>query len=242
MDAKADKSEVDGIISQLSSGQAKEFVAEDPASLEQYGLKNPSFRVDLFLGEERAKKTLLVGNKTDDKYYARDESRSPVFLVDTTLVSKLDVQLFDLRDKTFTEFNSSEINKFSIQANDTLFVFEKDTSDAWTIVEPVAKKAKNWKVSTMVGAANNLEIKEFVDDQTTNKRVYGLADPAIVGKYYKDDQVVLELSLGNVKGDLVYAARADDDRIVLIDQSTREKMTPDLDEIIDETTTETSSN
>lgn len=112
--AKGDKWAINGILSSLQSARAKEFVSEKPENLAQYGLKHPSIRVDLLLGEERAKISLLIGKKKDKRFYAQDESRLPVFLVDSYLVDKLKKEPFDLRDKQVVEFKRDRVEKVEI--------------------------------------------------------------------------------------------------------------------------------
>ncbi len=58
--------------SDLEFAKVEEFV-DSPAELKTYGLASPAVRVDLFLGDNRARKTLLIGNKIDTNYYAKDE-------------------------------------------------------------------------------------------------------------------------------------------------------------------------
>jgi len=63
-ESRADNTEVNSIVGDLEFAKVEEFV-DSPAELKTYGLTSPAVRVDLFLGDNRARKTLLIGNKID---------------------------------------------------------------------------------------------------------------------------------------------------------------------------------
>jgi hypothetical protein len=70
-------------VGDLEFAKVEEFV-DSPCRLKTYGLASPAVRVDLFLGDNRARKTLLIGNKIDTNYYAKDEARDAVFKIKET--------------------------------------------------------------------------------------------------------------------------------------------------------------
>ncbi len=231
LEADADESEVSTILNRLSSENASQFVDESPENLRQYGLVNPQVQVDLFLGENRAQKSLLIGDASDGNFYAKDASRAPVFLVDSAFVNVLNSSLYDLRKKDLADFTSSEVTRFELEFSGQTFVCEKDTSGTWMVLQPKARKAKSWKISSITRAASQLEVVKFVDDNPTSLSKFGLANPQVHARFYKENQVLLDVSLGNTVGNDVYATLANSDPVYLVESSLLETWQPELDDI-----------
>jgi len=227
----ADKTKVDQILNGIDSGRAKEFVDEDPQNLASYGLSNPRIQIDLLLGENKAKKSLLVGKKKDDKYYAKDDSRRPVFLVDSSFVSKFEVTLFDLRNKNVAEFSTSYVDSFRLVYVDSMIVCAKDTAGDWQVIEPEPRKAKSWMVSGITSAVSNLKVEEFVDDNPVSLKKYGLDKPTVVAKFFKDGELLRELLVGKEKDEHVYVKTGDLQAVYLTKKDVLEKLTPKLDDL-----------
>ena len=59
--ARADRSEIRSLLSDLEFARVEEFLKRGTGGLKTYGLNAPSSRVDLYLGDNRARKTLLIG-------------------------------------------------------------------------------------------------------------------------------------------------------------------------------------
>ncbi|MFQ6112812.1 MAG: DUF4340 domain-containing protein, partial [bacterium] len=160
---KADKFTVNRILNKIKNSQVKGFIKENPARLTPYGLDKPRIRVDLHIGGGKTRKTLVVGQEKQGNYFAKDESRNPVFLVDSTFYSALDtLTLFDLRDKKINDFNTSDVSRIEFEYPDIRIVCEKDTSANWQIVFPEKNKARNWKLNRILGTMKDLKAEKFI--------------------------------------------------------------------------------
>jgi predicted nucleic acid-binding Zn-ribbon protein len=136
----ADETAVDGLITEITSAKATDIVSETSDDLKRYGLDNPGlkFTAQLQGGTER---TLLVGKKENEKYYARLSDRPQVFTIETTLYDKLNTKVSEYRDKQVVKVNQDEINRVRIQnKNQTLVAEKKDAK--WIIKEPADQKEK----------------------------------------------------------------------------------------------------
>ncbi|MBN1464266.1 DUF4340 domain-containing protein, partial [candidate division KSB1 bacterium] len=233
-DYAADESEVDKVLNRLNSERAKEFVDEDPKDLAAYGLTKPIVQVDLLLGENRAKKTLLIGKLAGDKYYAKDESRKPVFQVDSAFVTVLNPDLYTLRRKDLADFSSSDVNRFELEFSGQVIVCTKDTSGTWMLEQPESRKAKSWKMSTITREASQLEVVEFVDDHPVSLAPYGLSAPQVRAKFFVNDVLELDVSLGKEKGDNIYATVAGSPAVYLVEKKLLETWTPTIEDIAEE--------
>ncbi|MBN1481553.1 DUF4340 domain-containing protein [candidate division KSB1 bacterium] len=231
---EADETEIDKVLNRLNSERAKEFVDEAPGDVRQYGLSDPGVQVDLMLGENRAKKTLLIGALDGDRYYAKDESRAPVFQVDSAFVSILNPDLYTLRLKDLADFSNSDVNRFELEFSGQTIVCSKDTSGTWMILKPESRKAKSWKISSITREASQLEVVEFVDDAPSSLDKYGLSAPKVRAKFFVNDVLQLDVFLGEEKGDNVYAKVAGSESVYLVEKKVLETWRPSLEDIAEE--------
>ena len=231
IDFGADKTKIDQVLNGVNNANAKEFVDEDPENLSTYCLSKPKIQIDVFLGENKARKSLFIGKMKEDKYYAKDDSRRPVFLVDSSFVSKLSVTLFDLRNKNVANFSTSDVDSFSLIYIDSTITCAKDTAGDWQVIAPEFRKAKSWKVSGITSAVSNLRVDEFVDDNPTNLRKYGLDNPTIKARFFKDGKIVRELLVGKKSEEMVYVKTDDLKSVYLAKKNLLEQLTPKLDDL-----------
>jgi len=232
---QGDRSEVNNILNKLKNGKAKAVVTEKASSLKSYGLDKPDVVVTLWLGKDKAKKQLKIGDeKAPDRYYAKDEARDPIFTVDSTFVVELRKDLFDLRDKEIVRFLRDRVNKIELVYADSSIVCQKDTSDNWRVTAPVVQKAKKWKVSGLLSDIETLKAEEFVAEQATDLSRYGLDTPQITAKLWDDREIQTQVSLGKVKGDLVYAKVRGKEAVYLVKDRIVEKLSLKVADLVEE--------
>lgn len=239
-DYKADNAEVNKITSRLNSENVKEFVDETPVNLQKYGLLNPAVKVELFLGENKAKKTLLIGRADGDKYFAKDESRNPVFLVDSAFVNIFNISVFDLRNKDVADFEPTSADRLELNYSGMTVVCEKDTADNWFVVAPDSGKAQNFKISSIIRQVSGLKVEEFVTDSPGSLGTYGLSRPEVTCKIYNNDQLLTELLLGKEKNDKIYVKTTDVKSVYLVKKDIIEELKPKLEDILEVKQQETS--
>lgn len=235
LEVQGDRSEVDKILNKLKQGKAKAFETEKAEELKSYGLDKPDVVVTLWLGKDKAKKLLKIGDAKDpNRYYAKDEARDPIFTVDSTFVAALRKDLFDLRDKKIVRFPRSRINKIELVYADSSIVCQKDTSGNWRVTAPVVQKAKKWKMSGILSDIEMLKAEEFVAEKATDLARYGLDEPQIVAKLWEDREILAQLSLGKAKGGRVYAQARDKEAIYLVADRIVEKLSPKVADLVEE--------
>jgi len=232
LEDEADPSKVDQLISALHDARVREFVEENPADLKPYGLAKPRLVVDLYLGQTQARKTLLVGTPKGDKVYAKDEARNPVFLVDTTVVHGLRVSLSDLREKKLTALETGQVHRLELSYADHQIVCQKDTAGNWTIIEPEKRRAKSWKVTSLLSTITNLKAANFVADSPKSLGAYGLDAPRvrIVGKD-RGGKTLGGILLGRTKDGKVYAKGLDRKPVVQVKADEVKDLTVTLEDI-----------
>jgi hypothetical protein len=233
LQAEGDESKISQILSRMSYANVAGFVAETMNDGKMYGLDNPNYEVRLTLGEDNVQKMVQFGKRTSEGYYAKDPARPQVFLVDSSLVKELDVDLMDLRDKRLAGFESYRADYVSLQYPDTSIICEKDTAAQWQITAPQNKKAKSWKVSNITNTLAGLQAAEFVENQAADLAVYGLVNPRARITVKEKGAELAQVLLGNVKEDHVYAKAAGKATIMLVKKEEADRLLVKLSELIE---------
>ncbi len=228
-----DISEIIKLTNRLNSETAKEFVDENPADLQKYGLTSPAFKINILLGEDKAKATLFIGKDIHDKYYAKDDSRKPVFLVDSAFVNLFNVAENDLRSKDIVQFTQSTIDKIELDYARQTIICEKDTANNWLVVAPDSGAAKSYKITSLLSDLSSLKAEEFVNDNPASLEMYGLAKPQLTCKIYQKGILYKQVLVGKEKGTQVYAMTADSKSVYLVNKDNTEKLKPKLEDILD---------
>jgi hypothetical protein len=236
MPAKGDQDELKGMLNRLDGERVKEFADERPTDLVQYGLSDPAITLTLWVGADRAKKTLTVGSPKDAGFYAKDESRLPVFVIDSAYVSSLRRKtVFDLRDKSLVEdFEVDDIEKVELVYPNRMVTCQKDTGSVWLVTGPSVTKgtAKTWKVRSAVSAVKRAKAKEFSPPASLTE--YGLAQPTVRAVLYTKNGVkFVELMIGKEHGDGVYAKTDRGPAVYLIDKNIRDDLSPTMEDLVE---------
>jgi len=231
----ADDSKISSIISRLLYNRAKSFVDEEGTQLVKYGLKKPMIQVDVLLGQEEGRRTLYISKKIDGKYYAKDDDRNPIFEVDSLLVRDLNKKLNHYRDPDLADFERSEIDRITISYSDTTFTVVRDSGNVWVLEEEggEVRKIKSGKISSFLSDLNFTKIAEYVKDGNINKSLYGLDKPSLKISLYNDVKLVIEVMLGKVKGDRIYAMVNKYDSVYLITKRKLKELKLKLDDILE---------
>jgi hypothetical protein len=233
LQADADESKISQILNRLSYANVAKFVAETMDDRKSYGLEKPNYELRLTLGEDSMQKSMQFGKRTSAGYFAYDPARPQVFLVDSSLVQELEVELMDLREKRLAGFESYRADYLSLQYPDTTIICEKDTAAQWRITAPQEKKAKSWKVSNITNTLAGLQAATFVEEQAGDLDVYGLVNPRARITVKEKGAELAQVLLGNVKEDHVYAKAAGKATITLVKKEEADRLLVKLSELIE---------
>ena len=163
-EGRGDNSEINSIVSDLEFAKVEDFVNPPLDALKKYGLDKPQARVDLFLGDNKTRKTLLIGDKIDNSYYAKDDSRDVVFKLKEDLFKKLDIDPHKVRDKKLVRIDRSNLNQIDIKLGDKFFSFARGSDDKWKMIKPEGNQQKNLQDFKIFWPIEDLEGKELIDN------------------------------------------------------------------------------
>jgi len=222
---RADFEETLSILDKFDYAEVKKFIDKDFENLKKYGLDKPNVKMDVFFEKEVSKLSLLVGTKVrkedeqegEVSYYAKNEVYDPIITIDSSIVNKLNPNLFTLRNKTVVSFKSDTVEKIVLDYKDSLFVCVKDTADNWVLGEDMKIFANKTKIDDIITQFLNIRTLEFLDYNKGKFSQYGLDKPRMEFMFKtRDDKEIERLAFGKFKGDRVYLINKTKKRIYLI--------------------------
>ncbi len=201
VEAAAEESEVTSLLGDITSAKAVEVVSEagdDPA---KYGLDKPKVSVtaQLASGGER---TISLGSKVDDKYYAKASDRPQIFKVEASLYDKLNTKLSSLRSKSFVKIDRDNLTRVQIKNPNGTLVAEKNAEGKWLVKEPADKKDKEASTFKFL---DPIETKATeVIDKPSGAVAAKLAKPAIEVRLTGKDGKTTVIKVSPADGDDAY--------------------------------------
>lgn len=188
VNALAQKSRINDILYALSNLKAKEFVSEDKneEEMKKYGLDYPDYEAMVNLPAENQKVAFFI-HKKEDQTYATSSLSSKILQVEDSILSDLEKEAAELRDKDVADFYSWEVRKLQIEKAELFLILTKDQEDNWHYEEPPLQKADKEKVQSFLREIEALEAEEFVD-VPLNLENYGLKTPQAEIKLWVGDE------------------------------------------------------
>ncbi|NQT80731.1 MAG: DUF4340 domain-containing protein [Candidatus Aminicenantes bacterium] len=170
-------SKIDNLLTSLSNLKAKEFVSEKKNKDEKkkYNLENPDYKITLFMPLANHEVTFSL-LKEEEKLYATTSLSPKIVEVEDALLSDLEKEAEELREKEIANFYSWEVNRLHIKKGDINLTFVKDEEDNWSFKSPDEGEADKNKIQTFIRKIESLEAEEFIDPPLSLKD-YGLEKP-----------------------------------------------------------------
>jgi hypothetical protein len=210
LEAKADKTKINDLLSAINAAKVKEFLEEAPQDLAKYGLNPPRWRLTFFIGDDRAEKSLLLGDEDTAKsgLNAKRGAMDNVFLVETKLLEKLPKEASDWRDRALMAFKRDDVERVEIRDGDSIVEVAcvencgKIPDDRWQLKQPLEAKADAVKVRTLLRNLEELKAKAFITETATDLGPYGLDHPAVqIHIGLKDKSAPVTILLGREDAD-----------------------------------------
>ncbi len=177
VNALAQSSKIDNILSSLSSLKAKEFVSEEKKKddVKKYGLDRPEYEITLGMPLENQEVTFSL-HKEEDKLYATTSLSTKIVEAEDSLLSELEKEAEELREKKVANFYSWEANHLHLKKGEIDWELVKDEEDNWHFESPIKEEADKSKIQTFIRKIESLEAEEFIDPPL-NLKDYGLDNP-----------------------------------------------------------------
>lgn len=197
VEALAESSKISDVLYALSNLKAKEFVSEEKKEEEVkiYGLDNPDYEITLEMPLENKEITFFL-QKKDDKLYATTSLSSKIITGEDSILSNLEKEPQELREKEVADFYSWEANKLHLKRGDIDWTLIKDEDDNWRFKSPIEEAASKEKIETFIRKIEGLEADEFIDPPL-NLKDWGLESPQAEVKVWvkEDDETSKEIAI-----------------------------------------------
>src|SRR6266850_3899119 len=198
--ARADDQKVGDLISQITTAQIQQFVADDRGDLRPYGLAEPRGSITLYdlepkkgqkvelgesikvFGQEAKGQTLQIGSvpeKEKDQIYARFTPRGAVYTLPKKIEEILNTKPADLRDYHLVRIDTNILDRITIDApgKGKAVLARKDGN--WTIATRNNAPVDSGAVRRLIDTLQNERVTRFVEDVASNLSQYGLDQPQI---------------------------------------------------------------
>lgn len=234
VDARADSTAVDGIVSRLNTLQMKSIAAQQPSSLAEYGLDKPAATVQIGSGSSQA--TLLIGKSSGEgELFAKDQSKPMVVTIDSTLLDELDKEPGEFRQKDLFDARAFNSTHLEISRAGQTLAFEKTTvknkegqdEEKWRQTAPSAGDVDQTKLDNLLSTLTQARASGFVDSTTKT----GLDSPAVTATVKSDEGRRSETVKFAKSGNDAFAARAGEPGAARIETSTFDNIVKGLEEL-----------
>lgn len=220
----ADEDRLDAILNQLVDDKVKEIAAETSDDLSGYALDQPWLSITLYDSMKHPKGRLEVGRRQNSRYYARNPMRAPILLVDSSLVAQLNVSLYDLRDKTISNFEPDSVTTIWLQRPRQVFHCRKDSLGRWVMFQPDSALARSWKINSLLYKIKDLKVAQFVEPPYRSDHYYGFDRPEIQIKLMKEERILADFIFGKTIDDKVYLKNQLTKAVQLVKQQAKQEL------------------
>jgi uncharacterized protein DUF4340 len=182
LQAPADASEVDALVSSLESLEMEEVVSESPGDLGPFGLATPRTAVSVRLQGASDPVKLLVGDKTPDggALYAKRAAQARVFTIPSYLETTLTKKPADLRDRDLLHVKRDAVRTVAVTGPQGAYAVARDERGEWSFTQPLATRAGRWSVDGLLGTLESLRFDSVAAEAAApaDLKKFGLAPPA----------------------------------------------------------------
>lgn len=146
----------------------------DDKAMSDYGLRTPKRKIE-FEGDGTV--TLFFGKDAarEDRLYVRTDKSRDIFLVSDELLNMAFGEASNFRDRNLTDLLPEQIDRFVIRRAGGEIELSRDAT-GWRVVKPIHALADAQQVDAYLKKLLNLQILEYVAEDTGDLSVYGLAE------------------------------------------------------------------
>ena len=201
----ADSDTVAQILTALVDARINDFVTDAPTDLGQYGLKNPQIEVSVYSGKDKTEHALLIGleqpQAAKKAVYVKRGRENSVYTVEDALVGKVNLGLFDLRDKTVMGFDPLKVARLEIENHGKQFTLSRDAAGKWQVTDAGKSSPANGQaVQTFLDELANLKGQKIVQDPITDPQRFSLDKPTEqIVVFGKDDKQIGTVKLAQIQ-------------------------------------------
>lgn len=178
-EAHADSAKVNEMLDDFVNKRIRQTL--EVSEYDQYGLENPTIKIELWKNLDGSPKTFLIGKKgINYAVYTKEQSEAHIFLIESSALDDLSKSPTDIRDKSVIRFNPDTITEIQFQKPEA-FSCRKEGS-IWKMTHPLSVNADTEKIEYILSELHSLQVSTFEADGenvTPLLEKYGLDKPRI---------------------------------------------------------------
>ena len=234
--ARGDDPKINDLLSQITTAQIQQFVAEDRGDLRPYGLAEPRGSVTLFAVDDKTGQTLQIGapagteEKNKDQVYVRFMARNAVYTLPKKIEEILALKPADLRDRHLVRIDTNILDRITIEAPGKGKTVLARDGEKWTIASRKNQPANGGEVTRMLDLVRAEQVTKFVDDVASDLPKYGLDKPQLQVTFSSfasentpestaGEHPFATIAFGKIDGDNVFARLGEEPFIVAVRRS-----------------------
>ncbi len=202
--AQANQSEVDSLVSSLTSAKIERNLSPSADEIKSFGLEEPAVTLEIKLKSGETQ-TLKLGAKDFSglSAYAQIGDSKDVALVPASVLTNSDKSLNDLRDKAILGASQFDIKSITLTNEHGQIALAKDGGE-WTLKKPFEAGVESTEMNSFLSQITSAEAEEFVSESADDLAKYGLDNPKVTLTAQLNDGAEKTISVG-VKEDSHYA-------------------------------------
>jgi hypothetical protein len=233
VDARADFTTVDGLVSRINTLQMKSIASAEAANLTEYGLDKPA--ATLLIGSGSSQATLLVGKAAGEGLvYAKDLARPLVMRVDSSFLDELKKEPGEFRQKDLFDARAFNATGLEIVRKGQTLAFEKTKAknkegqeeEKWRQTAPSAQDVDQARVDSLLSAVTQARASSFVDSTAKT----GLDNPelAVMVRSGEGRREIVRFARSGAES---FASRTGEPGAAKVDGNTIDNITKALDDM-----------
>lgn len=227
--ARADSTKINALLDKLRDQRVSGFVSDDPkADLDAYGLQPPALSLALARGTNTVALIQLGRSATNAPglIYVRNARLNAVLAAPAEPLAPWDAPVDEFRDRHLVNLPPELVDEIEVRGPEN-FTLQRVTNSVWRVAGTNGFAADPALMEDFLDNLGSLEVAEFVQGVVTplGLPAYGLAPPvrqillrtaSTNAPTAGTNGLLAEVELGALRGDLVFARRADETAVYAV--------------------------
>ncbi|MFC1883338.1 DUF4340 domain-containing protein [Thermodesulfobacteriota bacterium] len=172
-----EKFAVEQLKKDLSELKYSRLIIDNPENLSQFGLDDPSLTIKFTTKKESGSIFFGTQNPSEDGFYTSTGYDGKVFLIDKSAKDKVDISLYQLREKRLFSISFDKVKKFIIERDSEKWILiKKDGS--WQFKSDSNFKVEPKKIDSLVRMFVMSEALSFEKENSNALESFGLEKPS----------------------------------------------------------------
>jgi hypothetical protein len=201
----ADNTEVNNLVSEITSAKAKSVASEIAGDLVPYGLNSPVISISA-QSQPGGSRQIIIGVKNEGEgktYFAKSSDRSQIFKIDQDLFDKLNVKATQLHSKQLVKLNKDDVSRIQIKNENLTLVAVRNADGKLLVKEPVAQKDKEVVATRIIEPISAASATELIDKPTAEIAAK-MSKPVVEASLTTKDGKTTVIKISAADGDNVY--------------------------------------